>query len=175
MLCGFWVVFRLVFHGLGDQLRGVTVMARFPRLEVDVRTLVQHVVAGLDVNGALFPDPPIAVSVLRDTLDQYIARCNKLVAACAVAERATVAKNVELEGLMTQLKTNLRYAENTVDFEDASLSLLGWAGRAENTALKVPGQILMLTIVSQGEEGVVLGWARPGDGGKIPFYKAERR
>ncbi len=58
-----------------------------------------------------------------------------LLAKKACAEIATTAKDEALEDLIESLKSNIRYAENTVNFDDVKLKLIGWAGkkRVENS------------------------------------------
>ncbi|MBN1943224.1 MAG: hypothetical protein JW849_08015 [Phycisphaerae bacterium] len=52
---------------------------------------------------------------------------------------------------MDAMKSDLRYAENTVDYDDEKLKLIGWAGRYKSTPLAVPGQCRLLEIIKQGE------------------------
>ncbi|NIA07125.1 MAG: hypothetical protein GWP14_05740 [Actinobacteria bacterium] len=73
------------------------------------------------------------------------------------------------------MKTDLRYAENTVDFDDDKLKLIGWAGRKQGTALAVPGQSRLLEAPRQGEGWVFLDWKAPSDGGKPAAYRVIRR
>ena len=57
----------------------------------------------------------------------------------ALAEQATAEKDDALEDLIEAMKANLRYAENTADFDDAKLKLIGWAGKKAKTPLAPPG------------------------------------
>ncbi len=58
-----------------------------------------------------------------------------LIAKQAAVEAATTAKDEALEELVEAMKSDIRYAENTVDFDDDKLKLIGWAGRKERTPL----------------------------------------
>ena len=58
--------------------------------------------------------------------------------------QATVDKDAALEELTEAMKSDLRYAENTVNFDDDKLKLIGWAGRKAATALQIPGQPRLL-------------------------------
>ena len=73
------------------------------------------------------------------------------------------------------MKSDLRYAENTVDFDDDKLKLIGWAGRKTSTHLTVPGQCRLLEAVKQGEGWIMLDWKAPVAGGKPAAYKVQRR
>ena len=73
------------------------------------------------------------------------------------------------------MKSDLRYAENTVDFDDDLLKLLGWAGRKAPTAPEPPGQPRNLEATQQGDGWVSLDWKKPIDGGTVSSYKIERR
>ena len=58
-----------------------------------------------------------------------------VVATKATAKEATVAKEAALVALEEAMKTDIRYAENTVDFDDAKLNLIGWGGKKAPTSL----------------------------------------
>jgi hypothetical protein len=68
----------------------------------------------------------------------------------------------------------LRYAENTVKFDDNKLNLLGWSGKRKRKSLKSPGQVMSLKAVEQGDDWVGLKWKAPVDGGKAAAYKIQR-
>jgi len=78
-----------------------------------------------------------------------------------VAEEATTAKDEALKDLADAMKSDIRYAENTVDFDDAKLKLIGWAGRKERTPLASPSQARLLEAPKQGEGWVFLDWKAP--------------
>jgi hypothetical protein len=150
-------------------------MAKFPRNESKVKALAQNIVTGLTANAALYPAPPVSPAALQATLDSLTALTSDVVAARAAAERATLAKDAELNELKIAMKSVLRYCENTVKHSDPELSLLGWGGRSENVSLTAPGQVQTLTITSQGETSLTLEWKKPMDGGTVATYKLEAR
>lgn len=150
-------------------------MAQFPRTEPEIKVLAQNIVTGLTDNAALYPTPPVLPVALQAVLDSYITLGDECVAARGAAEQATVTKDAGLEELIDAMKANLRYAEDTVNYDDAQLTLLGWGGKAAPTALEAPGQARTLEIVRQGEGWVFLDWKSPSDGGKVASYKIERR
>lgn len=150
-------------------------MARFPEREAEIKALSQNIVTGLTDNAALYPAPPVTPTDLQAVLDSLITLGDECVAARAAAEQATVTKDAGLEELTDSMRAVLRYAEDTVDYDDAKLSLLGWGGKAAPTALSPPGQARTLEIPNQGEGWVFLDWKSPSDGGKVASYKIERR
>lgn len=105
----------------------------------------------------------------------YKNRQGIAIAAQATAETAIAIKNEALSDLTEALKSNIRYAENTVDFDDDKLKLLGWAGKKTATVLTLPGQVRLLEAPKQGAGWLFLDWKAPVDGGKPAAYKVERR
>ena len=154
-------------------------MARFPRTEAEIVTLAQAMVSGLtSAEGAPnvnYPSPPIAPAELTALINAYTTAKNAAIAAQAAAEEATTAKDEALEDLADAMKSDIRYAENTVDFDDDKLKLIGWAGRKERTLLAPPGQARLLEAPKQGEGWVFLDWKAPIDGGAPAAYKVMRR
>ena len=150
-------------------------MARFPDREAEIKALAQNIVTGLAANAADFPTPPVASAALAALLDSFITLCDEQVAAQAAAEQVTATKNAGMEELVIAMRADLRYAEDAVSYDDAKLTALGWGGRAEATALEVPGQARALEAPQQGEGWVFLDWKKPADGGAVAAYKIERR
>jgi hypothetical protein len=150
-------------------------MAKFPIRESDIKVLAQNIATGLTASAAVYPAPPVTAIALQANLDSLITLSDDCVAARAAAEAATVLKNAGLEELTDAMKAVLRYAEDTVDYDDAQLSLLGWAGLAAPEPLEVPGQPRELEVPRQGAGWVFIDWKRPIDGGAVANYKIERR
>ncbi len=150
-------------------------MATFPKAEPQVADLAQTMISGLGDNPEIYPTPPVATTDLMTLTSAYSTAKNAAVAAAAAAEAATLAKTEALLELVAAMKSDIRYAENTVDFEDDKLKLIGWGGRKAPTPLMPPGQTLTLTVVKQGEGWVQLTWKAPVDGGKPSAYKVNRR
>jgi len=150
-------------------------MARFPRTEAEVMALAEAMESGLADNAAIYPAPPVAVLDLTAAKPAYITALNAAIAAKAAAEAATTAKDDALEDLVDAMKSDIRYAENTVDFDDDKLKLIGWAGKKAATALQPPGQSRLLEAPKQGDGWVVLDWKAPIDGGTPSAYKVMRR
>lgn len=61
----------------------------------------------------------------------------------------------------------IRYAENTTDFDDDKLKLIGWAGKAAAPPLALPGQARLLEAPRQDAGWVFLDFKSPADGGKV--------
>lgn len=150
-------------------------MARFPITEADIVALAQAMESGLADNVAVYPAPPVAPLDLSALISAYTSAKNAAIAAQAAAEDATTSKDEALEDLADAMKSDIRYAENTVDFDDDKLKLIGWAGRKERTPLAPPGQARLLEAPKQGEGWVFLDWKAPIDGGAPAAYKVMRR
>ena len=91
---------------------------------------------------------------LTTLINTYTSAKNVAIVAQAVAEEATTNKDDALESLVEAMKTDIRYAENTVDFDDDKLKLIGWAGRKIATALTPLGQSRLLESPKQGLFGL---------------------
>jgi len=150
-------------------------MARFPSREAEVKSLAQNIVTGLTANAVMYPAPPVLPAALQAKLDSFITLCDELVAAQGAAEQVAATKKAGLEELVDAMKSDLRYAEDTVAYDDAKLTLLGWGGKATGVALQPPGQARTLEAPRQGEGWVFLDWKEPADGGAVASYKIERR
>jgi len=150
-------------------------MARFPRTEAEVIALAEAMITGLTSNAVLYPAPPVAVLDLTAAKAAYTTALNAAIAAKAAAEAATTAKDDVLEDLTDAMKSDIRYAENTVDFDDDKLKLIGWAGKKAPTPLAIPGQTRLLEAPQQGDGWVFLDWKAPVDGGAPAAYKVMRR
>jgi len=150
-------------------------MPRFPKKEAEIQPLAMSIVLGLWNNQPVYPNPPVNPFTLAGKMNLYINAKNNTIAAQAAAEQATAEKDNALENLIDAMKTDLRYAENTVDFDDDKLKLLGWAGKKAPTPLAIPGQARLLEAPKQGAGWVFLDWKAPADGGKPKAYKVQRR
>ena len=154
-------------------------MARFPRTEAEIVTLAQAMVSGLsgagDMGNIKYPSPPVAPAELTALINAYTTARNAAIAAQAAMEDATTSKDEALEDLADAMKSDIRYAENTVDFDDDKLKLIGWAGRKAKTPLAPPGQARLLETPKQGEGWVFLDWKKPSDGDTVSAYKVMRR
>jgi len=150
-------------------------MTRFPRTEAEVIALAQSMVSGLTANAAVYPAPPVIPADLTTLISAYTTAKNAAIAAQAAAEDATAGKDDALEDLVDAMKSDIRYAENTVDFDDDKLKLIGWAGKKAPTPLAIPGQTRLLEAPRQGDGWVFLDWKAPIDGGAPSAYKVMRR
>ncbi len=150
-------------------------MPRFPKKEAEIVALAWLLRAGLKDNPAIFPAPPVGLVVLMLKRNQFINARNSALSARAAAEAAFTAKETALQELVEAMKADIRYAENTVDFDDDKLKLIGWAGKKAPTALPAPGQSRLLEAPKQGAGWVFLDWKAPADGGKPNAYKVQRR
>ena len=150
-------------------------MPRSPKKEADIAALAERLYAGLRANALIYPRPPVRVLFLRWTTNRYMSFRDTAMAKQAAAEQAVTVKNDALEDLADAMKDDIRYAENTVDYDDDKLKLIGWAGRKAAAPLAVPGQARLLEAPRQGEGWVFLDWKKPADGGRPAAYKIMRR
>ena len=150
-------------------------MATFPNKEADVTILADEMITGFTDNVGVFPLPPIIMADLAMARSSYSSAMSIVVAAKASAKSATEAKEAALEVLEEAMKSDIRYAENTVGDDDAKLGLIGWGGKKAPAALTAPGQVLELTVPVQGDGSVSLAWKAPADGGAPAAYKVMRR
>lgn len=150
-------------------------MPRFPEKEVDIAALAEPLRRRLLDNRLMYPNPPIHPISLRFKTTMYRHRRENLIAKQAATEAATTTKDEALEELVEAMKADIRYAENTVDFDDDKLKLIGWAGKKAKTPLALPGQVRLLEAPKQGKGRVFLDWKTPAEGGKPKAYKIQRR
>ncbi len=150
-------------------------MPRFPKREAEIQPLAMSIVLGLWNNQPVYPNPPVDVFTLFSKMNLYINAKNSNIAAQAAAEQATTDKTEALENLIEALKDDIRYAENTVNYDDDKLKLIGWAGKKAKTPLAPPGQTRLLEAPKQGKGWLFLDWKTPADGGKPKAYKVQRR
>jgi hypothetical protein len=148
---------------------------RFPNTEGEIGKLAQFMISGLTSNQELFPAPPVPSDELRTRFDTYVSAREAAVDASGVAARSYTAKDEALEELVADLKSNIRYAENTADFDDDKLKTIGWGGRASKNSLQTPGQVGSLSAPREGPGWLLLEWKQPPDGGKVSAYRIQRR
>lgn len=148
---------------------------RFPKREPDLARLAHDLVNGLQANAEDFPSPPVSPDQLQQTLDTYDAAREAAITRYAHAVSGTQEKEEAMDSLIDEMKSTLRYAENTVNGDDGKLQLLGWGGRRARTANEVPGQVRTLELIREGKDWVFLDWKQPVDGGLVNAYKIQRR
>jgi hypothetical protein len=150
-------------------------MAQFPRTESEVLALAQSLSTGLTNFSTVYPAPPVVPLEMTTLIANVNTARSTALAAQTAAEEMVQAKVEALEELVAAMKKNLRYAENTVDYEDSKLNLLGWSGPKAPTPLEAPGQCLSFHTIKQGEGWVRFAWSAPVSGGKVSAYKVMRR
>jgi Fibronectin type III domain len=148
---------------------------QFPKREPDIARLAHDLVNGLRANAEDFPSPPVSPDQLQQTLDTYDAAREAAITRYAHAVSGTQEKDEAVDALIDEMKSTLRYAENTVNGDDGKLQLIGWGGRRARTANEVPGQVRTLELIREGKDWVFLDWKQPVDGGLVNAYKIQRR
>nr|VFK65539.1 MAG: hypothetical protein BECKUNK1418G_GA0071005_10657 [Candidatus Kentron sp. UNK]VFK71513.1 MAG: hypothetical protein BECKUNK1418H_GA0071006_10707 [Candidatus Kentron sp. UNK] len=109
-------------------------MASFPKNEANMLILGREMIDGLKAKVDVFPNPPIAPADLENALEECMKAKEAAIEAQAAAEQATTAKNAAFEAFAEKMKVDLRYAEDTVNHDDAQLRAIGWGGRKPATA-----------------------------------------
>jgi len=150
-------------------------MARFPESQAQIVALAEQLSRGLLDNNAIFSQPPVHPILIRIRKIIYQSRHDNFLAAQAAAEQATGDKSEALEELIEAMKADIRYAENTVNFDDDKLKLICWSGKKAKTPTTAPDQVRLLEAPKQGEGWLFLDWKSPADGGKTKAYKVQRR
>ena len=131
-------------------------------------------IGGLRNHAEEFPSPPVELDRLEATLHAFHSARFSAQEAAAQAKIATREKSEVLTRLVSEIKSNIRYAENTCGGHHATLKALGWGGRRPKTPMKTPGQVEGLKIVKEGPGWVELRWRKPQDGGDVKAYRIER-
>lgn len=149
-------------------------MAQFPRTEAEIDALAESLISGLRSDREEFPSPPVPLDQLEASLEAYHSARQRSIEASARAKAATREKAEALKRLVSEVKTNLRYAENTSGYHHATLKRLGWGGRRPKTPMDAPGEVLALRIVEQGPGWIELKWRKPHEGGEVKAYRIER-
>ena len=150
-------------------------MPEFPHKESEIIALADALWKGLLGNIAIYPSPPVSVAAIRVKNQTFTTLRNASIQAHAVAESATATKDETLADLIDAMKDDLRYAENTVDYDDAKLKLIGWGGKSVPTPQPTAGQPRLLEAVKQGAGWLTLDWKPPAEGRKPTVYKIMRR
>nr|VFK79866.1 MAG: Fibronectin type III domain-containing protein [Candidatus Kentron sp. SD] len=150
-------------------------MSKFPRDEAGMLALAKEMRDGFSANVDVYPAPPVATDALDASLDACEGARDAVQAAKAALEEAVATKQAAFDSLEEEMRTDIRYAENTVHFDDAKLKRIGWSGRKHPTPMKEPGQARSLAVRQQGGGSITLAWKRPSDGGKVAAYRVQRR
>ncbi len=152
-------------------------MVSFPKTEAEVVGLAQVMTTGLSEHSDVYPAPPVVPLSLKALWTAVVDAKAAAASAQAQAEAATMAKLEAIEALVAAMKKNIRYAENTVNFEDDKLKLIGWGAPTPHGPVCPPGQPRDLVVDHQGEGTVDLSWRKPvqRSGGALRAYLVLRR
>ena len=128
---------------------------KFPHAEAEVLELAKKLADGLAANTDLFPAPPTSAEEMNALLGKCQTAVDAVAAAKAAHKEAVADKDALIRELTGRMKKDFRYAEDTVDYDDAKLNRIGWSGRHAATPLAIPGQVRSLQVTAQGE-----GWVQ---------------
>lgn len=147
---------------------------QYPNTEDSQLALAMRVAQSLSRSLATFPYPPVPPAEMQQLISAYQKKRELADNMIARAQMATHEKDEALDALNNALKSNLRYAENEVNFNNEFLKLIGWGSQAAPVLLLPPGEPRTLEVVRQGEGWVYLDWKEPAEGGKVAAYKVQR-
>jgi len=150
-------------------------MANFPDNESGILELARKMVRGLTDNSLIYPAPPTGPLDLAEKIQACEKAREDVAAIQSMLKQAFDTKETVMTDLIEHIKSNLRYAENTVDYDNTKLSMIGWGGRRPPGPLAAPGQVSNLKATEQGEDWITLNWRKPLDGGKVVHYCIECR
>jgi hypothetical protein len=150
-------------------------VAKFPKSEAKIAALAQRIIHGLSSGAEDFPSPPAGPEELQAALAAYVAAKNATVTAEKAAAASYGAKDDALEDLVDLMKADIRYAELTARNDNQKLKQIGWSAPKDRKALEVPGQVLSLDALREGEGWVILDWEEPKDGGRVSAYRIRCR
>lgn len=148
---------------------------KFPNTEGEIGKLAQYTISGFRSQQEIFPAPPVPPDELQTRFTTYVNAREAAAEASGLAANAYPLKDEALEELVSDMKSNIRYAENTADFDDGKLKTIGWGGRAPKNSLDVPGQVGSLSAPREGPGWILLEWKQPVEGGKVSAYRIQRR
>lgn len=72
-------------------------MAKFPKAESKIQSLVHEIISGLKAYPDIFPNPPVSIEELKKDLDTYIKSFDTAKDKQAEASHAIDVKNEDLE------------------------------------------------------------------------------
>jgi len=145
---------------------------KFPRASVEILDLGREMVAGFTANPKIYPGPPIEPAELTNQIAAYVKARDALLDAQVLAKQAQENRDETLETLVSSMKSDIRYAENAVDYDDGKLHLIGWSGRRPNSSLSPPGQVRDLVSPDRGAGWIEFHWKAPPrwrEGGGLPY------
>jgi len=148
---------------------------KFPNTEGEIGKLAQFLISGLRSQQETFPAPPVPPDELQTRFATYVTAREAAVEASGLAASSYTMKDEALDELVADMKSNIRYAENTADFDDGKLKTLGWGGRSSKNSRDVPGQVGSLSSPREGPGWLLLEWQQPVEGGKVSAYRIQRR
>ena len=145
---------------------------RFPTKEAEILELARKMISGFKKNKELYPTPPVPVEELEKQVEDCENAQNDIDQTRGIMKQQIGVKDNKFDSLEHSMKKQIRYAENTSDFNDGDLERIGWHGRHKPEPLQPPGQVLKLIAKVDAETGTIyMKWEDAKDGGKADYYK----
>nr|VFJ48609.1 MAG: Fibronectin type III domain-containing protein [Candidatus Kentron sp. FM]VFJ48983.1 MAG: Fibronectin type III domain-containing protein [Candidatus Kentron sp. FM]VFK14646.1 MAG: Fibronectin type III domain-containing protein [Candidatus Kentron sp. FM] len=149
--------------------------SKFPGSERKFLSLAREMAAGFAANPGTYPAPPVNAADMEIMITSFVDANEGVANARAQVSQAQENKEGVRETLRSAMKRNIRYAENTVNYDDGQLQLIGWSGRRPSETPQPPGRALDLVSPDRGDGWIELTWEAPGEGGKVTAYQVMRR
>ena len=149
-------------------------MPTFPKVEAEIFTFSDKMIAGFLGEPAMFPHADVAA--LQAARSEYLAAMHEQQFCEAAYKLAVERKQASLAALKACMKRELQRAEVDTAADPGRLELIGWARRTVH-ASEVPAQPRRLKAERLDGHVVRLKWRAPrwGEGGRIRSYAIERR
>jgi len=150
---------------------------KFPKIENDILSLADQILAGLTTHPGDFPSITLAQKTQLETVlaDAKGSR-TQMDEAKSQAQIAVVVKNDFLDQLITLMKGALKKAETDCVIDPEKLTEIGWGPRNEPVPIIAPGVPSNLRSIAEGTGEIWLGWDKPpaDTGGLVRNYLVER-
>ena len=147
-------------------------MPKFPIQEDSIVDLASQMILGLQQEPSLLSEPLEDAASLNSKLEFYLYAFYDLSRLREEMLSAVKSKDEALAELTDTMKQIIRQVENDSNFDDETLTKIGWGKNGRNPQT-IPGQVKDLQASSQGADWVKLNWRTPDDGGKIIAYRIE--
>ena len=106
--------------------------------------MARQLTRGLLGNIAIYPNLPVKSGAIRSLLNHYLISRSNMSTTKAAVETPIAVKEAALQDLIRAVKSDIRYAENAVSYNDDKLKLIGWAGKSHGQTLVSPSQTRLL-------------------------------
>jgi hypothetical protein len=146
-------------------------MAVMPKQSNDVVALAEQMINGLTEHAADFPS--VSKTELVTALGDYKESRDAYEDKVSLVKLAQTARDNTLQSLLDVMKSDLKLAEVDAGADTDKLYEIGWGPRPR--VLDVPGQVIDLHPIAEGNGMIYLQWSKPANGGPVGNYILERQ